>query len=224
MEYLIKNTDQEQTITSIEIAQLTGTRHSDVLKKIETILSKINDINFNERNFSLVNYTDNKGEKRPMIKMTKSGSLFIASRYDVNLHLAVQLRWEELENKIRQPQQLTRIELLTMALEAEKKVIELEKTKAQISDKKTATAMATASVAVRKANKLEIQLDKSLQYATIKRVQMYTGTKYNWRDLKMKSNELNREIIDVHDINYGSVKAYHLEVWKDLYNVDLRAL
>jgi len=130
----------------------------------------------------------------------------------------------ECEKKAKQPQELTRIELLTMALEAEKKVIELEKTKAQISDKKTATAMATASVAVRKANRLEIQLDQSLQYANIKRVEMSTGEKYKWRKLKEKSEELNKQIKDVPDPNFGTVKAYHYDAWYDQYGIDLKAL
>lgn len=130
----------------------------------------------------------------------------------------------ECEKKLKQPKELSRIELLTIALEAEKKVIELEKTKAQISDKKTATAMATASVAVRKAKKLEIKLDESLKYATIKRVEIATGKKYKWRDLKKKSEKLDKPIKNVPDVNYVTVKAYHCDVWLDEYGVDLKSL
>ena len=64
-----KATDQlmsvqtEQTITSLEVAELTGKNHKDVLRDIRNILSQIDEIN--QRNFAPVKYTDAKGEARP---------------------------------------------------------------------------------------------------------------------------------------------------------------
>lgn len=59
--------------------------------------------------------------------------------------------------------------LLQNLQEEREKRIEAEKTKAYISDKKTATAMATASVLSRDNKRLRIKADESLKYSTIRR-------------------------------------------------------
>lgn len=65
------------TISSLKFAQDFGIRHSDVLKKIRSF--KCSD-EFNQRNFSLVEYVDRKGQKRPMYKITQQGFTFLISR------------------------------------------------------------------------------------------------------------------------------------------------
>jgi phage anti-repressor protein len=96
-----------------------------------------------------------------------------------------------------------------------------ERTKAEIGSRREATAMATASAAVRKANKLGIQLDHLKDYATVKRMTMlYHGTPFDWRELKSASAIMNKLPVDVFDQNYGSVKAYHRDVWKAVYALD----
>jgi phage anti-repressor protein len=96
-----------------------------------------------------------------------------------------------------------------------------ERTKAEIGSRREATAMATASVAVRKANQLSIQLDHLKDYATIKRMSMlYHGTPFNWREMKSASAIMNLPAIDVFDVNYQTVKAYHRDVWRAVYALD----
>lgn len=51
------------------------------------------------------------------------------------------------------------------------------RTKAWISDKKTATAMNTASQKSKEAEKLKIKLDLEMSYATVKKVELETGRK-----------------------------------------------
>ena len=93
-----------------------------------------------------------------------------------------------------------------------------ERTKAEIGSRREATAMATASIATRKANKLELELDRSRQYATVKRMQMlYHGQEFSWRLLKQTSAEMGIPAVDVFDANYGTVKAYHADVWREAY-------
>jgi len=68
--------------------------------------------------------------------------------------------------------------------------------------------MATASAEARRAARLEIEMDQSTQYATIKRMQMiYHGQRFNWRILKSTGIEMGIDSIDVFDANYGTVKA-----------------
>ncbi len=95
------------------------------------------------------------------------------------------------------------------------------KTKAHISDKKTATAMSTAAVATKENNKLKIELDQSLQYATVKKMQIKTGKTYKWQLLKKAGTELGIKPKKVPDINYDKVNAYHKTVWMKAYNLKI---
>ncbi|MCE6007565.1 BRO-N domain-containing protein [Acinetobacter soli] len=94
-------------------------------------------------------------------------------------------------------------------------------TKAHISDKKTATAMATASVKSRQAEKLKEQLGESKNYASVKAVETKTGRKFNWRELKKWCIDHGKKIKDIADANYGSVKIYHKDAWKAVYGINL---
>lgn len=64
-------------ISSLKFAHDFGIRHSDLLKKIRSF--KCSD-DFIQSNFSLVEYTDKKGQKRPMYKITQQGFTFVISR------------------------------------------------------------------------------------------------------------------------------------------------
>lgn len=88
------------------------------------------------------------------------------------------------------------------------------RTKAEIGDRRQATAMNTAS-------QLSKQLDKAKDYATIKRIESITGTKYNWRELKKASVANHYPVNNVFDANYGTVKSYHADAWLDVYGVNI---
>lgn len=68
-------------MTSLEIAEITGRQHSNVMRDIRNILGQLEDRN--QFSFELVDYTDKKGELRPMYRLTKKDSLLLASGYDV---------------------------------------------------------------------------------------------------------------------------------------------
>ena len=80
-------------MSSLEIAELTGKQHSNVMRDIRTLL----DQGVNQINFELVDYIDKKGEKRSMYKLTKKGSLILASGYNAVLREKIIDRWEALE-------------------------------------------------------------------------------------------------------------------------------
>ena len=60
-----------QSMTSLEIAQVTGKMHKDVMKAIRNMEPAW--LKVNGRNFALVDYKDAKGELRPCYSLSKDG-------------------------------------------------------------------------------------------------------------------------------------------------------
>ena len=72
---------------------------------------------------------------------------------------------------------------------------------------------------------LRIELDKSKEWYTIKRVAQLNGVSwkyFSWRKLKQTSAELGYGVKKIFDANYGNVNVYHVKVWKCVYpNLEL---
>ena len=91
----VGNDNNNQTMTSLEIAELTGKQHKDVLKAIRNMEPAW--VKVNGRKFALVEYKDQKGELRPCYQLTKTECLYIATKFNDEARAKLVLRWEELE-------------------------------------------------------------------------------------------------------------------------------
>lgn len=80
-----------QGMTSLQIADVTGKRHSDVMRDVRSILEQ----GASERNFALASYDDKQGKPRPMYELTPKGCLILASGYDVVLREKIIDKLEE---------------------------------------------------------------------------------------------------------------------------------
>lgn len=219
--------ENNQTMSSREIAELTGKEHKHVLADIRKMLDSLGGT---LADFS-ADLHDAYGRPQPGFNLPKRECLILVSGYNVELRARIIDRWQELEaaNKSKPPAELSTLEILQIAMESEKgRLLAIEqrdeaiRTKTLIGERREATAMNTASQAAKKVNKLEIELDKSKEYATVKRMQMqYHGQKFNWRLLKETSQLLEVPSIKVFDANYGTVRAYHAVVWQEAYALDI---
>ena len=84
-------------MTSLEIAELTGKQHKNVMQAIrnmEPAWEKVNGLKF-----QLVEYRDQKGELRPCYQLTKTECLYIATKFNDEARAKLVLRWEELETE-----------------------------------------------------------------------------------------------------------------------------
>ena len=75
-------------MTSLEIAEVTGRRHCDVMRAIRNMEPAWERVN--GRKFELVEYRDRKGELRPCYALTKTECLYIATKFTTRrgaLHL-----------------------------------------------------------------------------------------------------------------------------------------
>ena len=95
---MIKTVNENQhMMTSLEIAEVTGKPHNDVLKairKMEPAWAKVA-----QGNFSLGHYQDANGQMRPCYQLTKTETLYIATKFNDEARARLVLRWEELERE-----------------------------------------------------------------------------------------------------------------------------
>ena len=96
-------------MTSLEIAEVTGRSHKNVLRDIRNLLEH----GINQLNFELIEYKDAKGETRPMYYLTPKGCLILASGYNAVLREKIIDRLFELEAKERQHKPLSAYPMLT---------------------------------------------------------------------------------------------------------------
>ncbi|ECW0137622.1 ORF6N domain-containing protein [Salmonella enterica subsp. salamae] len=131
------------------------------------------------------------------------------------------------------PAELSKLEILKMAIESEEgrlaekeRADHAERTKAQISRKREASALGKLSAATRRCRDLEERLGESEKHATITRVEKATGKKgkFNYVLLRRWCRENGMHPRDVPDERYGSVKSWPVEAWLAVYGTDLKKL
>ncbi|MGL5125431.1 MAG: Rha family transcriptional regulator [Fusobacteriaceae bacterium] len=222
MELMIMNNNGNNVVSSRLIAEELGKEHSDVKKKIKEVLETGTEY------FPIQILV--RGKEAEDYLLTKDGFVLLCMNYtgynDFKRAYINEFNRMEQATKLKAPSTLK--EALILALKQQEQIEkleienkQLEITKSYISDKKTATAMNTASRLSKENVKLEIELDKNKNYSTIKRMEIVTGLKFNWRLLKETSNNLNIKMIDTFDSNYGTVKSYHKDVWIEAYALDI---
>ena len=84
-------------MTSLEIAQVTGKMHKDVMKAIRNMEPTW--LKVNGRNFALVDYKDSKGELRPCYSLSKTECLYIATKFNDEARAKLVIRWQQLEQE-----------------------------------------------------------------------------------------------------------------------------
>ena len=84
-------------MSSLDIAELCGKPHNDILKAIRKM--ELAWVKINGGKFSLVEYKDSKGELRPCYSLSKTETLYIATKFKDEMRAKLVLRWEELERE-----------------------------------------------------------------------------------------------------------------------------
>lgn len=150
----------QQTITSMEIAEITGKRHRDVLKAIRTMEPAWE--KEQGRKFALLLRKTRTGlggsKMNPYYELNREECLYVATKFNDQARARLIIRWAELEKeRVRtvrtdspqpsnaqyangglpvDPSQLTRKQLLLMALEAEEERERLKAEKEELEAEK----------------------------------------------------------------------------------------
>jgi len=126
----------KRTMTSREIADLTGKPHSDLMKAIR--LMEDSWVKIGQGNFSLTYYTDQWNRKQPQYELSKTETLYIATKFNDEARARLIIRWEQLENEKRIPQSFSEALLLAASqaaeIEEKNKVIAAQLPKAIFAD------------------------------------------------------------------------------------------
>ena len=84
-------------MTSLEIAEITGKPHNDVLKAIRKMEQAWNQVT--QGNFSLSTYQDATGRTLPCYSLTKTECLYIATKFNDEARAKLVIRWQQLEQE-----------------------------------------------------------------------------------------------------------------------------
>lgn len=229
--------NSEQSMTSLEIAELVQSRHDVVKKSIERLCLDAAIVQpplVDEQSIDAIGRSRTtqvyifKGEQG------KLDSITVVAQLSPRFTAAIVKRWYELEAQVAQPQITTPHDYLSalkalVASEEQKQLAIQERdhaiaTKAEIGSRREAAAMGRLSAKVKEVESLKVQLDKSLDFASIKAVEIATGRKFGWHALKKWSKSNDSEIKTIPDPNFGEVKTYHKDAWLAVYNINLSSI
>lgn len=222
-------------VTSLQVAEVFGKEHKNVMRDIRETVVKCSE-SFNALNFELVEYTDAKGERRPMYLISKDGLMMVTMGYTtlsaMKIKEAYIAKFNEMEEVIRNggyhlprvPQSFSdALRMIADIEEAKEKAIAERdhaiRTKAEIGCRREATAMNTASQLSKENDKLRTEIGDSRHYKQVKAVSwlqdvfapcqaMYSSV---GKQLSKISREEGYEIREIADSTYGMVNAYHVD-------------
>lgn len=220
-----KSNENELVVSTLDVAEQTQNEHASVMKLVRTYLNDFE--TFGGVGFEIEPFETAGGNQSREIALLNENQSALLLTYMRNSEIVrsfkVRLIKEFSDMKNQKPKTQLELAREQVALLERLEQIEIERdlaiaTKAEIGNRREATAMNTASQAVKKANALEIELDRSKDYATVKRMEMlHHGVKFDWRKLKATCVDMVIEPLSVFDQNYGTVKAYHRDVWQETY-------
>lgn len=120
----------KQTMSSLEIAELTGKQHKHVMEAIRTMEPSWEKISGSK--FRLASYNDAQGKERPCYELNRRECLFVATKFNDEARAKLVIRWEELEKaNMVAPKAMTAVQMFALQaqinLENENRLNALEK-------------------------------------------------------------------------------------------------
>lgn len=229
------NGKQVPAVTSLQVAEAFGKEHRHVLRDIRETIDKCSE-SFTAPNFGRSEYTDSTGRKLPLYLLSKDGLMMVTMGYTTPEAMRVKeayiARFNEMDERLRGDSpaipdfQNPALAARAWAEQYERRQIaeaqrdEAIRTKSQIGSNREATAMATASAAVRQRDALADRLGEGKTYKQVKAIPwllevfhesagMYSQVGRKLSDLSARMG-ISPRLIE--DSRYGTVKAHHMDV------------
>lgn len=217
------------TMSSREIAELTGKEHANVMRDIRGMLEELGEdvLRFEDI------YSDAYGRGQPCFNLPKDLTITLVAGYNTKVRHAIVTRWQELEAQQAQafaiPKSLPEALRLAADLSEQNERLAIERdtavrTKAEIGSRREATAMATAAAKAKEVARLKHELGRNQQHATVIAVEKATDRKFAknaYVALRRVTKEYGLTAVEVVDARYGTVKAWPAVAWREAFGVDL---
>ena len=117
----LMNRNENKTMTSLEVAEITGKKHKNIIRDIKDETDKLG-VEIGRHIFEPSYYINSQNKKQPMFELTLDGVMQLGARYSAEIrYKLIQIAKEKL-----QPKQYTTKELLLMQLESIEKIEKLE--------------------------------------------------------------------------------------------------
>jgi phage regulator Rha-like protein len=176
--------------------------HADLLKKLEGRRDRKGYIQIlGEGQMSVTDYfikstyVTGQNKEMPCYLATKMGCDFLANKFTGEKGILFTAKYvkkfHEMEAAFTPKRPQTYIEALEELLQSEKQ-----------------------------KEQLRLELDRSKDWYSIKRVAALNGVDwrtFDWRKLKRTGLDMGYEVKKIFDANYGEVNTYHREVWEAVY-------
>lgn len=176
-------------MTSLQIAEITGRRHTDVMRairKMEPAWEKVS-----ERKFALAEYQDEQGKPRPCYSLTKEECLYIATKFNDETRAKLIKRWKELEEQHQKPS------VPQNYLEALKSLVKAEEEREQLAlenKQQQATILTISKENMELGNKITEMLPKVSYYDQILQSNATMTITQIAQDYGMSAIKMNKEL------------------------------
>ena len=229
--------DGDAVTTTLAIAEGTQNDHASVIKLVRTYQADLEE-------FGLLDFKSESTGGRPTeyaFLNEPQSTLLLTFMRNTDIVRAFKKKlvrefWEMVQQRSQSAPALPTdyigaLEHLLASKRAEQLAIEERDnavaTKAEIGSRREATAMATASAAVREARQLRERLGMGVTQATIVAVEKALGREFGrsgWRPLKKWCEARDIKAPHVVHPTFGSVIAWPAGAWMDAYQIDLADL
>lgn len=180
-------------MTSLQIAEITGRRHTDVMRAIRNMEPAWEKVQ--ERKFALMQEeveTNNGGHKmRPYFSLNKEECLYIATKFNDEARAKLIKRWKELEEQHQKPS------VPQNNLEALKSLVKAEEEKQQLAlenKQKDETIITISKANVELGNKITEMLPKVSYYDRILQSNATMTITQIAQDYGMSAIAMNKEL------------------------------
>ncbi|MBF7685997.1 phage regulatory protein/antirepressor Ant [Acinetobacter sp. B10A] len=165
-----------KTMSSREIAQLCSKQHGHVCRDIEPLNTTYLKMGLSKIGEGYYTHPNTGAQQHREFFLTKDQTVDLVTGYSLELRIKINRRWAELEaqqNKPQQPNELSRLEILQIALEAEQQNIALQQQVQRLEPKAQALddlADSTNTYTIREAAKtLGVQEKRLVELLLAKR-------------------------------------------------------
>lgn len=191
------------TMTSIEVAELTGKEHKNILADIRDESKKLEIQGIRaELIFQPGEYLDKNNQARPMYNLTEEGVLQLAARYDAVVRFKLIERVTKPQKPLSIPQQLLQNAQYLVAMENRVSTVEKGIARLEHNQRRTVTS-----------NHLTV-----IAYANMKGIK---PNQYHAPSVGKKATKLCREqglaIGSVVDSRYGLINTYPVEILDQVF-------